>query len=77
VEEIRSPLLVIHGLQDTRVPPEEARQIAGALRARGLPVWSIFARNEGHVFSRPENNQYNFAAQVLFVSEQLRGVPAR
>jgi dipeptidyl aminopeptidase/acylaminoacyl peptidase len=72
VDRIRSPLLVIHGEQDTRVPVEEARQIAEAVRAAGNPVWTIFATNEGHVFSRPENNRYVFAAQAQFIVERLR-----
>jgi len=38
VDRISSPLFVVHGANDPRVPVGEAEQIAAALRARNVPV---------------------------------------
>jgi dipeptidyl aminopeptidase/acylaminoacyl peptidase len=37
-ERIKTPLLVLHGANDPRVPVSEARQIVEAVQARGLPT---------------------------------------
>ncbi len=48
VDNIQSPLMVIHGANDPRVPIGEAEQIVEALRARGVPVEYLRYEDEGH-----------------------------
>jgi dipeptidyl aminopeptidase/acylaminoacyl peptidase len=55
VDEIRTPLLVVQGAKDARVPQAESDVIVDSLRARGVPVEYIVAEDEGHDFKNPEN----------------------
>ncbi|MFZ0892577.1 MAG: prolyl oligopeptidase family serine peptidase [Thermoplasmata archaeon] len=55
VDRIVTPLLVAHGENDPRVPIVEAEQIVEALRRRRVPVEYLRYSNEGHGFTRLEN----------------------
>jgi dipeptidyl aminopeptidase/acylaminoacyl peptidase len=55
VDQIRTPLLVVQGAQDARVPQAESDHIVDSLRARGVPVEYFVAQDEGHDFKNPEN----------------------
>ncbi|HEX8201367.1 MAG TPA: prolyl oligopeptidase family serine peptidase [Isosphaeraceae bacterium] len=74
--QIRVPLLVVQGENDPRVPPREAEQIIAAVRAHGVPVWSILARDEGHGFARASNQEYQQAVEFLFLKRFLVDAPA-
>jgi dipeptidyl aminopeptidase/acylaminoacyl peptidase len=69
--EIKSALLVIHGKNDPRVPFAEAQQIATKVLDNKQPVWTVYAANEGHGFSKKDNADYARAVQVLFLQEHL------
>ena len=69
--KIKSALLVIHGRNDPRVPFFEAEQIAAKVRAGERPVWTVFANNEGHGFSKRDNSDYQRAVEVLFLRRHL------
>jgi dipeptidyl aminopeptidase/acylaminoacyl peptidase len=71
VERINSALLVAHGRNDPRVPFSEAEQIAQSVHARGKPVWTVYADNEGHGFAKKANRDYLTAVTVLFFREAL------
>ena len=45
---IKVPLLVLHGVNDPRVPVSEAEQIVAAVHANGHPAELILFPNEGH-----------------------------
>ncbi len=70
-DKIKSALLVIHGRNDPRVPFFEAEQIAAKVRAGNRPVWTLFANNEGHGFSKRDNSDYQRAVEVLFLRRHL------
>ena len=70
-EKIAKPLFVIQGLNDPRVPYTEAEQIIATLKKRGVPVWSIFAKDEGHGFVKKPNADYQFYATVEFARATL------
>ncbi len=70
-DRIRSALLVAHGVNDPRVPFSEAKQIADKVRANGRDVWTVYADNEGHGFSKKDNSDYLRAVQVLFLQQHL------
>ncbi|WP_152049769.1 S9 family peptidase [Tautonia marina] len=71
-DQITSPLLVVQGRNDPRVPVAEARQIVDAVRRNGVPVWYVLAENEGHGYSRAENLEYLRAVEATFLVEHLR-----
>jgi len=68
---IRKPLFVVQGLNDPRVPYQEAVQIVEKARANNIPVWYLLADNEGHGFARKPNADFQFYAQVLFMQQFL------
>ncbi|MBP88409.1 MAG: peptidase S9 [Planctomycetaceae bacterium] len=70
-DEIRSALLVAHGVNDPRVPFSEAKQIAEKVRAQGRPVWTIYGDNEGHGFGKKDNADYLRGVQVMFLKQHL------
>lgn len=69
VDKIQSWLLVVHGKNDPRVPFSEAQQIAEKVRAKGRPVWTVYADNEGHGFAKKENADYLRWVEVLFLQK--------
>jgi len=71
VEKIRKPLFVIQGRNDPRVPYTEAEQIVSSLKKRKAPVWFLMANDEGHGFSRKNNADFSFHAQVKFMEQTL------
>lgn len=71
VDRIRAPLFVIHGVNDPRVPVQEAEQIVEALRARHQRVEYIRFDNEGHGIFRRENKIRAYGALVAFFDEVL------
>jgi dipeptidyl aminopeptidase/acylaminoacyl peptidase len=70
-DKIQSWLLVVHGKNDPRVPFSEAEQIAEKVRAKGRPVWTVYADNEGHGFGKKENADYQRWVEVLFLQQAL------
>ncbi|MBM4393393.1 MAG: S9 family peptidase [Deltaproteobacteria bacterium] len=57
VARIRSPLLVVQGMNDPRVPVTEAEQIVRAVRGAGGTAWYLMAKDEGHGFKRKSNRE--------------------
>jgi dipeptidyl aminopeptidase/acylaminoacyl peptidase len=71
IHELRSALLLIHGANDPRVPFSETLQVIDRARSSGQPVWTVYASNEGHGFTRRENLDYQQAATALFLRRFL------
>jgi dipeptidyl aminopeptidase/acylaminoacyl peptidase len=69
--KIRSPLLVVQGRNDPRVPISESDQIVKAVRAGKVPVWYVVANDEGHGFRRKANRDYYLAVMSRFLEEHL------
>lgn len=55
LDQVKAPLLVLHGENDIRVPLPEAKQVVKALQDRGAIVDSRIYAAEGHGFRRMEN----------------------
>jgi dipeptidyl aminopeptidase/acylaminoacyl peptidase len=70
-EQIVAPLFVAQGRNDPRVPYTESEQIVQALKTRGIPVWFIMAKDEGHGFVKKPNADYLFYAMVEFARRTL------
>ncbi|MEP6671102.1 MAG: prolyl oligopeptidase family serine peptidase [Chthoniobacter sp.] len=69
--EIKSPLLIVQGKNDPRVPMTEAEHMRDAIRASGGKVWYLMATDEGHGFKKTGNAQYQFFATITFLREFL------
>ncbi|MFB3917378.1 MAG: alpha/beta fold hydrolase [Terriglobales bacterium] len=55
VDRIKAPVLLLAGAHDPRCPQEEARQVADSIKKQGGKVELKIYENEGHGFSRVEN----------------------
>jgi dipeptidyl aminopeptidase/acylaminoacyl peptidase len=55
LDQIRAPLLVIHGANDIRVLRQDSDDVVAALRQRGHPVDYLLFANEGHSISKWRN----------------------
>lgn len=61
-------------MNDPRVPQSEAEQIVAALKRRGVPVWYLLAKDEGHGFRKKGNADFQFyATTILFTERHLFG----
>ncbi|ADK99657.1 alpha/beta hydrolase family protein [Brevundimonas subvibrioides] len=65
--EVDSPLLLIHGKDDTVVPIEQSRVMADALRRAGRPVEFVELPGEDHWLSRSATRQQMLAETVRFL----------
>jgi dipeptidyl aminopeptidase/acylaminoacyl peptidase len=73
VDRIETPLMVIHGANDPRVPVEEAEQIVTALRERGRPVEYLRYEDEGHGLVRLPNRLDAYPRVAAFLERHLLG----
>ena len=55
IHNAKAPLLVLQGDNDPRVPKEEAQQVVDLLKKDGKIVVAHYYSNEGHGFSKREN----------------------
>jgi dipeptidyl aminopeptidase/acylaminoacyl peptidase len=68
---ISSPMLIVQGLNDPRVPVGESEQIVEAIRNNGGIAWYLLAKDEGHGFRKKPNRDYYTHATVLFLEKHL------
>ena len=71
VSRIRTPLFVVQGKNDPRVPVTEAEQMVKALRSNGGTCWYLMAKDEGHGFAKKRNADFQFLSTILFLKEHL------
>jgi dipeptidyl aminopeptidase/acylaminoacyl peptidase len=75
VDHITTPLMVIHGANDPRVPLSEAEQLVAALEARGTPVEFLVFDDEGHGIAKLKNKLVAYPAIVNFLNKILNQTP--
>ncbi|MEW6412418.1 MAG: S9 family peptidase [Candidatus Zixiibacteriota bacterium] len=69
---IETPLLVIHGENDPRVPIGEARQIIEAIQKRGGEVDSLIFSSEGHGTKKRSSTIAEYTKHVEFFDRYLK-----
>jgi dipeptidyl aminopeptidase/acylaminoacyl peptidase len=73
VDQIRAPLMVIHGANDPRVPVGEAEQIVEGIRRRGGVVEYLRFEDEGHGLVRLPNRIAAYTQIGRFLDQHLAG----
>ncbi len=63
------PMILLQGLEDKIVPPNQAEMMFEAVRAKGLPVAYIAFEGEQHGFRRAENIKRAMDAELYFYSK--------
>ena len=69
IDKVKAPLLILAGAHDPRCPPSEAQQVSDAIKKQGGTAILKIYENEGHGFSRVENqiDAYQRVADFLRV----------
>lgn len=68
---ITKPLLIIQGANDPRVPAEESRQIADAVKKNKGVVWMSIAADEGHGYRKKSNIDFQELVEAYFLKTFL------
>ena len=76
LDQLSAPILLLQGLDDKVVPPNQAELMAAAARAKGLPVALLLFEGEGHGFRRAETIRSATLAQLSFLGQIFRFEPA-
>jgi dipeptidyl aminopeptidase/acylaminoacyl peptidase len=76
LDRFTTPLLILQGADDPIVPPNQARIIRDALKAKGVPVACIEFDGEGHGFRRAENIIRAKEAELYFYGRIFGFEPA-
>tara|TARA_B100000674_G_C37932942_1_gene958851 strand:+ start:304 stop:2088 length:1785 start_codon:yes stop_codon:yes gene_type:complete len=71
MERVKTPLLVVHGKTDPRVPISEAEQLVGELKKSGKMVESLFFEDEGHGIRKLSNQMLYFESMVQFFLKNI------
>jgi dipeptidyl aminopeptidase/acylaminoacyl peptidase len=66
VDRIRTPLLLLQGLEDKVVPPSQTERMAAALDARGITHACLTFPGESHGFRRAESIERALLAELQF-----------
>ena len=70
-DQIVTPLMVVHGANDPRVPLNEAEQIVANLQRRGYPVEYLVFPDEGHGIAKLKNRLVAYPAIGDFLDRYL------
>lgn len=70
-EKIKTPLLIIQGKNDPRVPVAESEAIVQAAKKNGVQVWHLLAKDEGHGFAKRANWEFRLYSIILFAQAHL------
>ncbi|MFJ6783099.1 S9 family peptidase [Streptomyces yangpuensis] len=71
IDQLRAPVLAVHGEHDTNVPPTESEQFVRAARGRGVPARQLTLRDEGHEFLRADNRRLYRRAAADWLERHL------
>ncbi|MDO5067024.1 MAG: prolyl oligopeptidase family serine peptidase [Propionibacteriaceae bacterium] len=72
LHRLSTPMLILQGLEDKVVPPDQAFSLADAVRAQGLPVALVTFDQEGHGFRALASRRTALEAKVSFLEQVLQ-----
>ncbi len=76
IDGLNSAMILFQGLDDKVVPPNQARMMADAVRAKGLPVALFLYEGEGHGFRKSENIERTLVSELSFYAQLYNFDPA-
>jgi dipeptidyl aminopeptidase/acylaminoacyl peptidase len=74
VDRIQGKLLIVQGLQDPNVTPENVRAVEAALKAAGITYEVLTFADEGHGIGRPANLRTLYLRLAEFFGRAFAGV---
>lgn len=72
VQNIQTPMLVVEGNLDFRVPDSQAFQLFTALQRRGVPSKLLYFPDEGHWVLKPQNSQLWYKTVLGWLDQYLQ-----
>ena len=72
VDKIKAPLMVIHGVNDPRVPIDEAKQIIKSIEDRNGIVEALIYEDEGHGIGKRHNRIEAMQKQLKFLDKYVK-----
>jgi len=69
---INKPLIVFQGMNDVRVLPIESQEIVEGVKKNGVPVEYVTYPNEGHGFTKKENQVTTSEKTLAFLDKYLK-----
>lgn len=76
VEKLSAPLILLQGLDDKVVPPNQAEMMYDSLVKKGLPVAYVSFEKEGHGFRQAKNIKRALESELYFYSRVFGFEPA-
>lgn len=76
-DRIKVPVFLAAGGEDQRTPIEHSKMMERALRSNGVPVETLYNKNEGHGFYLEENRREYYTRLLGFLSRHIGGAPAK
>jgi dipeptidyl aminopeptidase/acylaminoacyl peptidase len=70
---IRTPLMVLQGANDPRVLKAESEEIVAAVKKNGVAVEYVVFPDEGHGFTKKQNQIEGYSAVLKFLDQRLKG----
>ena len=75
-EKLSRPMVILQGLDDEVVPPDQAEMMIEALERKGIPYAYLAFEGEGHGFRKAENIERSAEAELFFYGWVFGFVPA-
>jgi len=76
VDRISCPIILLQGLEDKVVPPDQSSKFYDAVRKKGLPTAFVTFEGEQHGFRKAENLKRSIEAELYFYSKVFGFKPA-
>lgn len=70
-EDFKSPVLLVHGTKDKRVPYDQAKYMYKKLKRAKKPVTLVKLKNEDHHLSQPETRMEALEATIEFIDQHI------
>ncbi|HEY7412699.1 MAG TPA: S9 family peptidase [Vicinamibacteria bacterium] len=67
----RTPMLVLHGERDYRVPVTQGLELYGVLKAKGVPARLVYYPDENHWILKPQNSRHWYGEVLGWLARWL------
>jgi len=71
IDQLKTPLLIVTGGKDIRVPPQSAYNLRAALDERNISYQWLYKAKEGHGFTNPKNKVELYQKSLAFIAEYI------
>jgi dipeptidyl aminopeptidase/acylaminoacyl peptidase len=76
IDQLNTPLILFHGLEDKVVPPNQSEMIYEALKEKGVPVAIVLYEGEQHGFRQAANIKRTLDGELYFYGKIFGFEPA-